>query len=293
MSSFKNLAGRTAIVTGTSRGIGPHIARALAREGMRVVLAARGRDELEQVAAEIAATGGATLAVPTDVRNRTSLVALVAAATRRFGEIDVLVNNAGGDPLRPFDEYAAADVDDVLGVNLSGPIELTRLLLPGMLERGRGHIVNISSLAGSMGFPFTEVYAAAKDGLVGFSRVLRADYRSRGVSSSALILGAVFGDGQGQRSMDELGISIPRMARAMASTPATVADAVVQAIKRDRAIVVVMPGPGGVLKSLMDAFPELGPHMNDMGGATALVKRLAALRAQTPVSTPATEASAA
>ena len=177
-------------------------------------------------------------------------------------------------------------------LNLSGPIELTRLLLPGMLERGRGHVVNISSLAGSMGFPYTEVYAAAKDGLVGFSRVLRADYQSRGVSSSALILGAVGGAGQGQRTMDELGISMPRMARGMASTPTAVADAVVQAIKRDRAIVVVMPGPGGLLKSLMDAFPELGPRMNEMGGATALVKRLAALRAQTQVPSLETEPSA-
>ena len=73
MSSLKNLAGRTAIVTGTSRGIGPHIARALAGEGMRVVLAARGREELEQVAAEISATGGVAIAVPTDVRGATSL----------------------------------------------------------------------------------------------------------------------------------------------------------------------------------------------------------------------------
>jgi NADP-dependent 3-hydroxy acid dehydrogenase YdfG len=293
MSNLKNLAGRTAIVTGTSRGIGPHIARALAGEGMQVVLAARGREELEHVAAEISAGGGTAIAVPTDVRDRTSLVALVGAAPSRVGEVDVLINNAGGDPLRPFDQYTAADVDDVLALNLSGPIELTRLLMPGMLERGRGHVVNISSLAGSMGFPYTEVYAAAKDGLVGFSRVLRADYRSRGVSSSALILGAIGGDGQGQRTMDELGLSVPRMAQAMLSTPAAVADAVVQAIKRDRAIVVVMPGPGGVLKSVMDAFPGLGPRMNEMGGATALVKRLAALRAQTPVPTLETEPLAA
>lgn len=283
MSKLTNLTGLTAIVTGTSRGIGPHIARALSAQGIRLVLAARARDELENVASRINAEGGEAIAVPTDVSDRASVRSLVATASRKFGDVDVLVNNAGGDPLRLFDGYSAEDVADVLGVNLIGPIELTRLLLPGMLERGRGHIVNVSSLAGSMGFPYTEVYAAAKDGLVGFSRVLRADYRSRGVSSSALILGAVAGDGQGQRSMDELGMSMPRMARAMASTPRDVANAVVRAITRDRAVVVVMPGPGGVIKSLMDAFPDLGPKMNEMGGATALVKRLAALRAQTSV----------
>ena len=283
MSKLTNLTGLAAIVTGTSRGIGPHIARALSAQGMRLVLAARARDELENVASQINAEGGDAIAVPTDVSDRASLRALVATATRKYGDVDVLVNNAGGDPLRPFDAYSAADVDHVLGVNLIGPIELTRLLLPSMLERGRGHVVNVSSLAGTMGFPYTEVYAAAKDGLVGFSRVLRADYRSRGVSSSALILGAIAGDGQGQRSMDELGMSMPRMARAMASSPRDVANAVVRAIKRDRAVVVVMPGPGGVMKSVMDAFPDFGPKMNEMGGATAMVQRLAALRAQTSV----------
>jgi NADP-dependent 3-hydroxy acid dehydrogenase YdfG len=255
MHDLKKLAGRTAIVTGTSRGIGPYIARALAKEGMQVVLAARARQELEHVAAEITATGAQALTVPTDLRDRASLVALVAAAERAFGGVDVLVNNAGGDPLRPFDSYTAVDVDRVLEVNLLGPIELTRLLLPGMLGRGRGHVVNISSLAGSMGFPYTEVYAAAKDGLVGFSRVLRADYRPRGVSSSAVILGMVGGAGQTQRTLEENGVTLPRLARGFASPPQAVARAVVRAIKRDQAVVLVMPGPGGLMKSLMDAFP--------------------------------------
>src|SRR5438309_8376301 len=103
MSNLKNLAGRTAIVTGTSRGIGPHIARALSAEGMRVVLAARSRPELQQVAADINASGGNALAIPTDIRERSSLASLVTAANEAFGAVDVLVNNAGGDPLLPFD----------------------------------------------------------------------------------------------------------------------------------------------------------------------------------------------
>ena len=278
VSNLKNLAGRTAIVTGTSRGIGPHIARALSAEGMRVVLAARSRPELQQVAADINASGGNALAIPTDIRERSSLASLVTAANEAFGAVDVLVNNAGGDPLLPFDRYTASEVSDILDVNLSGPIELTRLLLPQMLEHGRGHVVNISSMAGSMGFPNTEVYAAAKDGLVAFSRVLRADYRSRGVSSSALILGAVAGEGQGQRTLDELGMTMPRMAQGLASSPQDVAQAVVRAIKRDRAIVVVMPGPGGLMKILMDALPSLGPRMNEMAGVSDMVQRLATLR---------------
>ena len=122
------------------------------------------------------------------------------------------------------------------------------------------------------------MYAAAKDGLVAFSRVLRADYRSRGVSSSALILGAVAGEGQGQRTLNELGMTMPRMAQGLASSPHDVAQAVVRAIKRDRAIVVVMPGPGGLMKILMDALPSLGPRMNEMAGVSDMVQRLAAVR---------------
>ena len=88
---------------------------------MHLVLAARSASELEHVAAELTATGAEAIAVPTDIRHRASLAAPSAAATRAFGSVDVLVKNAGGDPLRPFDQYAAADVDDVLSVNLSGP----------------------------------------------------------------------------------------------------------------------------------------------------------------------------
>src|SRR2546426_5841072 len=190
---------QTALVTGASHGIGPFIVRALAKEGMNLVLAARSGQELEQVAtaADIRATGVHVLTVPTDVTDRDARSALVNTAERTFGAVDVLVNNAGGDLQREFHHYTAEDVEALIQLNLTGPIELTRLLLPGMLQRKQGHIVNISSMGGRIGFPHTEVYSACKDGLIGFTRVLRADYRTAGISSSVLVLGSIGGAGAG------------------------------------------------------------------------------------------------
>jgi short-subunit dehydrogenase len=255
---------QTALVTGASHGIGPFIVRALAKEGMNLVLAARSTSELEQVAADVRASGVQVLIVPTDVTNREARSALVATAERTFGSVDVLVNNAGGDLQREFHRYTAEDVESLIQLNLTGPIELTRLLLPGMLQRKQGHIVNISSIGGSVGFPYTEVYSAAKDGLIGFTRVLRADYRTTGVSSSVLILGPIGGAGTGARTMEEINLHMSAMDKAFLSPPETVARAVVKTIRRDKAEIVIMPGPGRLLRAFMDLFPSMGAKMGQM-----------------------------
>src|SRR5947207_15483381 len=133
---------QTALVTGASHGIGPFIVRALAKEGMNLVLAARSGQELEQVAtaADIRATGVHVLTIPTDVTDRDARSALVNTAERTFGAVDVLVNNAGGDLQREFHHYTADDVEALIQLNLTGPIELTRLLLPWMLQ---SHFVEV------------------------------------------------------------------------------------------------------------------------------------------------------
>ena len=267
---------RTAIVTGASHGIGPYIVKALAKEGMNLVLAARSQSELDQVAADIRRTGVQVLIVPTDVTNREALSALVHTAERTFGSVDVLVNNAGGDLQRQFHHYTAEDVEAQIALNLTGPIELTRLLLPGMLQRKQGHIVNISSLGGSIGFPYTEVYSAAKDGLIAFTRVLRADYRTTGVSSSVLILGPIGGAGTGARTMEEMHMHLSAMGKASMSSPEAVAQAVLKSIRRDKAEIVIMPGPGRLLRALMDFFPGMGSMMGQMGAP--VMKQVVALR---------------
>lgn len=272
---------QTALVTGASHGIGPYIARALAQAGMHLVLAARSQSELEQVAADLRATGVQVLAVPTDVTDQKARRTLVTAAERAFGAVDVLVNNAGGDLQREFHHYTTEEVEAQIALNLTGPIELTRLLLPGMLQRRRGHIVNISSMGGRIGFPYTEVYSAAKDGLIAFTRVLRADYRKVGVSSSALILGSIGGAGVGARTLqelEELHVRQSGLANAFMSPPEAVARAALTSIRRDKAEIVVMPGPGRLLRALMDLFPGLGLLMGQT--AAPLMKQVADLREQ-------------
>src|SRR2546423_12333618 len=261
----------TALVTGVSRGIGQHIARSLADEGYNLVLASRSVVATDAFAAELRSRGSAALSVPTDLIDEQSVQRLVSAAEREFGGVDVLVNNAGGDPQREFDQMAWAENEDIFRLNVLAPMRLTHALLPGMLQRGRGHIVNVSSIAGRVGFPYTEAYAAAKDGLIGFTRVLRNDYRDRGVTASVLILGPIRGAGQGQRTADQLRLKLPPFATASADA---VARAVVDAIKHDRAEVVVMPGPGRLMKAAMDYFPGLGPAINRISGSTATMQKV-------------------
>ncbi len=266
---------QTALITGTSRGIGPHIARAMAKAGYNVVLTSRSAREVEALADELRTSGAAAVAVPADITDSTDLERLVSVAEAEFGHVDVLVNNAGGDPQREFDQMSWADNEKIFRLNVLAPMELTHRLLPGMLEQGNGHIVNISSLAGRIGFPYTEAYAAAKDGLIGFTRVLRNDYKGRGVSASVIVLGAIRDAGQGQRTSDELGLKMPRYSTAPAEA---VGAAVVKAIGQDKAEIVVMPGPGRLIKALMDLFPSFGRSMNQMAGADATMRRVIEFR---------------
>jgi len=262
---------QVALVTGASRGIGPYIARSLAEAGYKLVLASRSGPELQAQAHMLEAKGAEVVVIPADLTDPECVEELAAAAEKAFGRVDVLVNNAGGDPQQEFDEMTWAENETIVKLNLLAPIQLTRRLIPGMLTRGRGHIVNISSIAGRVSFPYTEAYAAAKDGLIGFTRVLRNDYRSRGVSASVIVLGAIRGAGQGQRTAEEVGLKMP----AAGTSPAgDVARAVVRAVRKDRAEIVVMPGPGRLLKALMDLFPGMGPAMNSMAGANATMKRV-------------------
>jgi len=262
--------GRTALVTGASRGIGPLIAAQIARDGGHVVLTGRSATDLKVVAAELAAEGADVSFIPADLTQPGAAETLVQAVERQRGGIDLLVNNAGGDPLREFHVMTIQENLRTLQINLIAPLALSHAVLPGMLRRGRGHIVNISAMAGRVSFPFTEVYAAAKDGLIGFTRVLRADYHARGVSASVLILGAIRGAGQGQRMLDESGMR----ASGFMAPAESVARAVMKAVKKDRAELVIMPGPGRLMRAVMDYFPALGPTVNRAAGATTTMQKI-------------------
>jgi short-subunit dehydrogenase len=275
MSSSNVLGvGSTALVTGASRGIGTLIAHAIAHEGGHVVLTGRSAADLRAVTSELAAAGADVSFVPADLTQPGAATNLAETIERQRGGVDLLVNNAGGDPLREFHTMTIDENLRTLQLNLVAPVALSHAVLAGMLRRGRGHIVNISAMAGRVSFPYTEVYAAAKDGVIGFTRVLRSDYRPHGVSASVLILGAIRDAGQGQRMLDESGMKASRF---MAPAEA-VARAVVTAVKKDRAELVIMPGPGRLLRAVMDYFPGLGPAVNRAAGADATMQKIIELR---------------
>ena len=187
------LAGRTALVTGASSGIGRATALALAGEGARLVLAARRADRLAALVADLVAGGTEALAVPLDVRDRTAVAAALAAdALGAFADVDVLVNAAGlaagREPLQQGDQD---DWDRMLDTNVRGVLQVTRTLLPGMVARGRGHVVNIGSVAGHDTYPDGTVYCATKAALDRITTGMRMDLLGTGVRVSTVDPGLV------------------------------------------------------------------------------------------------------
>ncbi|HLQ62420.1 MAG TPA: SDR family NAD(P)-dependent oxidoreductase [Candidatus Acidoferrales bacterium] len=171
------LVGLTALVTGGGRGIGKAVCLAFAREGARVAAAARTVAEIEAVAAE---TGG--LALPLDVTDEAACRGAVERVEREWGGLDVLVNNAGISGGRKFAEIDAATWRRTLAVDLDGAYLMIRAALPGMLQRKRGAVIQVASVAGRVGVPYAADYVAAKHGLIGLSRALAAEFPRSGVT---------------------------------------------------------------------------------------------------------------
>jgi short-subunit dehydrogenase len=265
---------RNAIVTGASHGIGQYIARALAARQMNLLLVARSQAELARLAGEL--RGDVKVGVAAiDLGDPQAAQQVAEAAVAELGSVDVLVNNAATEPQTRFHVLTLGEIEHVLQVDLISPLLLSRLLLPSMLERGYGRIVSISSLAGHTSFPHTEAYAAAKDGLTAFSRVLHSDYRHTGVSATSVILGPVKDAGLSARTLAETGLTA---STAFSVSPQKVAAAIVRAIDRPRPEMVITVGPGRMLKALMDLLPGMGPALNHLSGADKLMASVADYR---------------
>jgi NAD(P)-dependent dehydrogenase (short-subunit alcohol dehydrogenase family) len=184
------LEGQTAIVTGGGRGIGRAIALALAREGATVAIASRSADEVERTAVEIRSRGGRALAAPTDVTSRAAVEALVARTLDETQRLDVVVNNAGVFVWRAFAKLEEDDWDRILDTNLKASYLLARAALPALSASGRGRIVNVASIHGSVGEANVVAHCAAKFGLVGLTKALAAELRLVGVTVNAVSPGA-------------------------------------------------------------------------------------------------------
>lgn len=179
----------TVIVTGASAGLGRHICQCLAKKQFRLVLAARSVDKLETLQRELEATGCECISVPTDVADPNALESLVKAAMKRFGRIDVLINNAGIECFSEFHELPLDQILQTIETNLTGTIVLTRHVVPIMRQQGFGRIINMASTAGKHGPAFGAVYGATKAGLIAFTQGLRGELLKVGITATAICPG--------------------------------------------------------------------------------------------------------
>ena len=269
---MRELQGRTALVTGGSGGIGAYIARALASAGMNVVVSGRREDALAAVVGELRGMGVQAESVTADLLVRDQVESLIERAAATIAPLDVLVNNAGVESASAFTRLSADDLTSMVEVNLTAPLLLTRAVLPGMLERGRGHVVFISSVAGKIGPAYQAPYAATKAGLIGLTQSLRGEYPDGPVGFSVVSPGFVAGDGMYQR-MTEQGVTSNRILGH--TTVKKVADRVVQAIREDRPDVVESGSPVRPMLAIAQIAPGLVERTMRRIGATEIFRRAA------------------
>lgn len=188
------LSGRVALVTGASSGIGRACALAFAREGARLVLAARRRQRLEDLVEELrGAPGGAdALPIPLDVRDPAEVERAIGDLPERFREVDLLVNNAGlSRGLGPLHEGLRSDWEEMIDTNVKGLLHVSRAVLAGMVERARGHVINVGSIAGRESYPGGNVYCATKAAVRALTAGMRIDYAGTPIRISAVDPGMV------------------------------------------------------------------------------------------------------
>ena len=186
-----NLAGKVAVVTGASKGIGKAIVVALVDAGAKVVLAARTREVVEQVAADLRETGADAIAVPTDVTDVDAVKNLIQNTIDTYQSLDILINNAGNGIFGTVDGFDPADWDSVVNSNLKGVFLCAKYALPHLLAEGGGQIINVLSVAAKVAFPASSAYCAAKAGALALTKVLAAEVRHQNIRVTAVLPGSV------------------------------------------------------------------------------------------------------
>jgi NAD(P)-dependent dehydrogenase (short-subunit alcohol dehydrogenase family) len=188
------LKDKVAIVTGASSGIGAALAGHLAREGASVVIAARRKQKLDELAASLISSGGKVVAMPTDVTEPARAGRLVADTIDRFGRLDILVNNAGRGHFASVEDTTDEVLLSMFSVNTLSLWYTTRPALRQMKKQGSGHIINIASMAGKLGYPFNSAYVAAKHACVGFTHALRMELLETNIHASVVCPAGVLTD---------------------------------------------------------------------------------------------------
>ena len=253
------LRGGVALVTGASRGIGLAIARRLAAEGMSVALVARGAEALEQARAALAAAGARAVGHAGDVGDPSFCRAVVLRVEAELGPVDVLVNNAGVGVFRPFLETTADELEGPLKVPVLAAMVLSQACLPGMLERRRGAIVNLTSIGGKISIPRAAAYSAGRFGITGFTHSLQEELHGSPVKAILICPSEVATEyfAKNRSTTDDL----PRARRLFrVLTAEQVAEATARAIRSGRELVVI-PVEAALYVRLYQAWPRLGRFM--------------------------------
>jgi NAD(P)-dependent dehydrogenase (short-subunit alcohol dehydrogenase family) len=239
----RSLQGKVVAITGGARGIGKATAEALAREGAKIAIGDLDKGLAEETAAGL---GGEAIGLELDVTSRDSFANFLDQVSERLGPLDVLVNNAGIMPIGPFTEETDATARRMVDINLHGVIHGMKLAIPGMRQRGSGHLVNIASQAGKVGLPGGATYCATKHAVVGLSEAVRAELRDTGVEVSVVMPAVV---------NTELGSGLPETRAVKKIEPGEVADAIVAALKFPR-FDVWIPATSAVIDKLIHPLPR-------------------------------------
>lgn len=255
------LKGRVVLLTGGSRGIGPIIAETLANKGTIIALAARSEKGLEEVARQLKKSNAKVQIFPVDLREPLQREGLISSVLRKMGTIDILINNAGLETEGAFSELPWQCIHENIEVNLIAPMALTHLILPEMLKKKSGYIVNIASIAAKNGGPFAAIYSGTKAGLAEWTRALRLELAGSGIRFSTIFPGYVREVGM----FAKFGLKSPWIIGSC--SPGQVAKAVVQAIEKERLETIVNSHPLRYVFTLNDLSPSFGDWIMRISGA--------------------------
>lgn len=263
--------GDTVLLTGASGGLGTLMTRAFADLKVKLALVAHPGADLNVLKEEVKNRAEKVIAVSSDLRDAVQRREMLQEIRKELGPIDILINNAGIEFTSRYHDLSEENICDVLKVNLEAPMILSRLVLPDMLEKKRGHIVNISSLAGKGGPAFQEPYSASKAGLISFTASFRGTHRGTGVSASVVVPGFVE-TGIYAKLKERTGFSAPALLGT--SQPDAVTRAVMRAIENDLPEVIVNSLPVRPLFAFTALFPSVGEWAIRQTGANDFFERV-------------------
>ncbi|MCH7508686.1 MAG: SDR family NAD(P)-dependent oxidoreductase [Proteobacteria bacterium] len=265
---MNQMSGKNALLTGATGGIGPHIARALAANGINLVLSGRRADRLRELSAELRSGSVRIETATADLTRVDELEDLAGNAVGALGQIDILINNAGLEEIVPYQRQEPAQIQATVLTNVMAPLLLTRILLPAMLARSDGHIISLASMAGRLAMPFGSAYSGTKAALSEWALSLWMELQGTGVKVTAICPGFVTGSGMFARKGRDAPGSLG------SCTPGQVAEAVVKALQSNKPEILVNSMPVRPLMVLKSISPVAAARLGDKLGLLEFLRSL-------------------